>query len=223
MSGSVSVPDAYRAQFDAAIAAHPTVPPAILAWQLQQESSWNPLASNAGNYGVAQLSVGQNIPGVGPVQSQAQAQDPAFAINAAAALDESLYRKTGSWGQALYDYGTLPHPGQPGYGTVQANFAAAFPDDGANANANAFGWGGAPGVTPSPDDPNYSKNLPPGGAVSGANIPAVLSSASGWIEEYVTRGFVLLVGLALLIVALVWAMTEDEHGATFAKLAVAAA
>lgn len=79
------------------------VPPQVLAWQIQQESSGNPNAYNpsSGTAGIAQFSpsTAQEF-GINPY-------DPNASINAAAQYDAQLYQQTGSWTGALTRYGTL--------------------------------------------------------------------------------------------------------------------
>jgi hypothetical protein len=77
------------------------VPPALLSWQLNQESSWNPYAVNGGAMGIAQLDQAQmnRFGGGSPY-------DPSQAIPVAAQIDAALYGKTGNWGTVLQQYGT---------------------------------------------------------------------------------------------------------------------
>lgn len=84
------------------------VPPALLQWQIGQESSFNPMAQNGNAAGLAQL-----MPGTAQALGVTNPYDPTQAIPAAAAYDSQLFQQTGSWTGALQRYGTLG-PGVPG-------------------------------------------------------------------------------------------------------------
>lgn len=77
------------------------VPPNIFLWQIGQESSWNPNASNGSAYGLAQFEPATASQfGVNPA-------NPVQSLYGAAQYDAQLYQGTGSWQQALTQYGTL--------------------------------------------------------------------------------------------------------------------
>lgn len=100
----------YKATIDAAAAKY-GVPPQLLAWQIGQESSFNPNATNSyitssgQPQGIAQFTTGTaaNVPGYGPLDPT----DPNASIMAAAAYDQHLYQSNGSWQGAFTQYGTL--------------------------------------------------------------------------------------------------------------------
>lgn len=79
------------------------VPPALLTWQLGQESSWN---SNAG-IGTAHVGLGQFDAPTWSRFGVGSRTDPYASIDAAAAYDSWLYGKFGDWTKVMQSYGTL--------------------------------------------------------------------------------------------------------------------
>lgn len=77
------------------------IPADLFTWQIGQESSWNPLASNGLAQGIAQF-----IPSTAKAFS-VDVNDPVSSIYGAAAYDASLYQKYGDWGRVLQKYGTV--------------------------------------------------------------------------------------------------------------------
>jgi hypothetical protein len=81
------------------------IPTSIFDWQINQESSWNPNAQNGNATGIAQF-----MPGTA-AQFGIDPSNPYQSLSAAAQYDAQLYQQTGSWTQALTQYGTLANAG----------------------------------------------------------------------------------------------------------------
>lgn len=110
--GGTSVPSKYQATVLAAAAQY-GMPPAILAAQINAESSFNPGAvSPDGAIGISQFLPGTaKSVGLDP-------HDPVASIKAQAKLMSYYYRQYGSWEKALYAYhdgpGKVNDPGPAG-------------------------------------------------------------------------------------------------------------
>ncbi len=77
------------------------VPVSLFQWQIGQESSWNPNASNGNAQGIAQF-----IPSTAAA-FHVDVNDPVSSIYGAAAYDASLYAQYGDWTSVLNHYGTV--------------------------------------------------------------------------------------------------------------------
>lgn len=173
------------------------VPAPLLAAQLQQESSFNPLAYNplSGATGIAQFlpSTASSL-GIDPT-------DPVQSIFGAAQYDAQLYQKSGSWLSALQSYGTIPSAGPltPGQQQVAAIAQAAdqgglggfFNPDMALGGANTgAGSGGNSSFPWWPDLGGIGSSIG-----SALNAPSNIASAIG---SYAERGLAILLGLVLI-------------------------
>ncbi len=97
------VPTEYRGALDEARRRYPTVPSALLAAQLQQESGWNPNAvSPVGARGLAQF-----MPATAAAYG-VNVADPRSSIIGAAHYDSDLYARFKSYPAALAAYNAGP-------------------------------------------------------------------------------------------------------------------
>lgn len=182
------------------------VPPAVLSWQINQESSGNPNAYNAqsGTAGIAQFSPSTAAEfGINPY-------DPTQAIPAAAQYDAQLYQQTGSWTGALTSYGTLSGV-PPSVTNSWQNMLAATgtPDTGAPIN---------PLLDPLAPPSGPSMFSTPGTAGYAGTLAETL--ASGWgpaglsqWEEIAIRAGVGIVGLVLVAAGFMLAGKRGAIGA----------
>jgi hypothetical protein len=197
------------------------VPPALLAWQLNQESSLNPDAVTGSAEGIAQIqpaTAAQPGYGVTPISDPF---DPTQAIPFAAQYDAALYQSTGSWSAALTKYGTLDNVPQ----SVTNSFNQVLADNNiqnAGGNLGATSGGSYPSLYPGGNyggynpaaDPNAAATpyysapggiAAPGAGPSGASgIPGygAKQPSPGWIalvEELAIRIMLGLVGMVLLL------------------------
>lgn len=186
--GATTVPDKYAALVRAA-AARWGVPPALLAAQINAESSFNPDAvSEAGAIGIAQFmpDTARSM-GVNP-------RDPASAIDGMAKLMSSYKKRYGNWEDALVAY----HDGPGGVGSPGPR-ARSYVDKimGVVGSAAAGITGAIPGVSElqsvatlldKVSDPDFLKRV--GLFVMGANLVlfGLLVAFSGSIAKAVRGG-----------------------------------
>jgi hypothetical protein len=199
------------------------VPPALLTWQLGQESGFNPLQVTGQAEGIAQIKPDTAADPGYNVQPISDPFDPAQAIPFAAAYDAALYNNTGSWSAALTKYGTLanvPASVTDSFDQVlqqngipnSLNGSAQLSGNAADSYAPLYpggNYGGAnPAATVNPT-PYYSApggiaapGVGAGGAsgIPGYGVPAT-ASGGGWIslvEELAIRVMLVLVGIVLI-------------------------
>lgn len=164
------------------------VPPALLAWQINQESSGNPNAYNpqSGAAGIAQF-----IPGTA-AQFGINPYDPTQAIPAAAQYDAQLYQQTGSWQGALTSYGTLANAPPSVMSSYQQMASANGIDQG-----GLFGW---LGNFFNPNQPTAQALQQQGGAyMDPLGVNRMFGSSISKLEELAIRLALGAVGLAVVL------------------------
>lgn len=164
------------------------VPQSILAWVINQESSFNPTAQSYGSnaYGIAQIEPATAAQyGVNPA-------NPTASINFAAQYLSSLYQKTGSWLGAVTSYGTLaPSNWAGGTSSLGYQNALAGFNNAASGivNTNASGLVGTAGAAAN-------------AALTSLNPLSSLFSFFGNPKAFIDRGSFALVGVLLLAAGL---------------------
>ncbi len=185
---------AYASTIQSAASAY-GVPAAVLDWQINQESGYNPNAVNptSGATGIAQFlpSTAANAGfGIAPFNPS----DPTASINAAAAYDAALYQQTGSWSGALKSYGTLYNAPT----SVLTSFQNMLDANNITDANPATGGAPVPFGAAVPSAPGTAAPLWGGGA----SVPAALAGQSGgwmaWAGELGLRVALSLVGMVLV-------------------------
>lgn len=170
------------------VAARYGIPENLFLWQIGAESGWNPTAQAQGSsaYGIAQFIRGTAAQyGVNPA-------DPYSSIDGAGRYMRDLYRQTGSWGEALRRYGTTGHTS-----------SQRTRDQAAALLAGLDGSGPAAGPVAGPGEPGaWRRCREGGGSIAGCAVRAPVSSAAGFLAEWLGRIVIILVGLVLLAAAL---------------------
>lgn len=166
------------------------VPPALLAWQINQESSGNANAYNAqsGAAGIAQF-----IPSTA-AQFGINPYDPTQAIPAAAQYDAQLYQQTGSWQGALTRYGTLANAPP----SVLASYQQMASANGIAGSSGGLGsW---VGNFFNPNQPTLQQLQQQGGAyMDPLGVNSMFGGAISKLEEVAIRAALILVGLAFVL------------------------
>lgn len=167
------------------------VPPALLAWQLNQESGGSPTAYNAqsGAAGIAQF-----IPSTA-AQFGINPYDPTQAIPAAAQYDAQLYKQTGSWQGALTRYGTLANAPPSVVSSYQQMASANGIDSGSSG-----GLGTWLGNFFNPNQPTLQQLQQQGGVyMDPFGVKGMFGGAVSKLEELAIRAALIVVGLALVM------------------------
>ncbi len=154
------------------------VPTNLFLAQINQESGFNPSASNGNALGIAQFEpqTAQSF-GIDPT-------NPVQSLQAAAQYDSQLYSKTGSWTQALQGYGTLPNSGPLSSGQQSvASIAGLLDQQQGNEIDQVLGI------------PGISSMFNSGSATaSGQSV-----SLGAWLEEFGIRAALIVIGLVFLL------------------------
>ncbi len=144
----------------AAAAAQYNVPTSLFQWQMGQESSWNPNASNGNAQGIAQF-----IPSTAAA-FHVDVNDPVSSIYGAAAYDAQLYSQYGDWSSVLSHYGT-----------VRAKSPQSVIDA---ANAQLTAVGAAPIATGSNSANSASASASPSSPSLADTVTAALKNVLPW-------------------------------------------
>lgn len=191
------------------------LPPNLLIAQLQQESSFNPNATNGSAQGIAQF-----IPSTAAQYGVSNPYDPSQAIYGAAAYDADLLKQNGgNYTQMLQSYGTLPSSGPLSSGQQNVADIASQLDNGSPAASTS---------TPNPDyytgDPNSqdatnATALTGNPLVAGANAAvAAGSTLSNNATDYLIRGATIATGIVFIAIGLIMFRPVQSTVVNAAKL-----
>lgn len=192
------------------IAQQQGIPSNIFLALVAQESSWNPNAhaSTSSATGYTQLTAGTAL------QLDVNASDPAQNLQGGAEYLKSMFDKFGNWTDALAHYYAGPNATNPATLAAGQQYAQSIMALANTASTGATG-GAAPAPAPAAGSPGAND------AVAPDDSPSWVSQLLSWIKAQAGNFFFLLIGGALVLVALLTTDTGQKVAKTAAETAVA--